>query len=33
MDPYCECAARMKNNEVFKHKTEVANEAGTKPIW
>jgi hypothetical protein len=33
MDPLCEFAAKMKNNEVFKHRTEVANEMGKSPIW
>lgn len=28
MDPLCEFVAKMKNNEVFKHRTEVANEMG-----
>ena len=33
MDPFAEFVAKMKNNEVFKHRTEVANEMGKKPIW
>ena len=33
MDPLCEFTAVMKNNEVFKQRTEVANEMGQNPVW